>query len=181
MRTRSFFSARSHGWRILVGFASLALALPAQATFHFMQIEQVIGGVNGDTTAQAVQLRMRFAGQTKVGGSQLVAYDAAGNNPITLLTFPDNVSTGVYKSGLSFVEELQVLNHLYTEQLIGDREYIAAFKKKYREFWPIRDQLDPTLRDTVRALFDSQASRKTPLLAIKAGAVWKGVHPGKRR
>ncbi len=48
--------------------AAMALALPAQATFHFMQIEQVIGGVNGDTTAQAVQLRMRPAGQVEVGG-----------------------------------------------------------------------------------------------------------------
>jgi glucose/arabinose dehydrogenase len=59
-----------------------------------MQIEQVIGGVNGDTTAQAVQLRMRAAGQTFVAGGQLIAFDAAGNNPITLLTFPSNVSNG---------------------------------------------------------------------------------------
>ena len=57
-----------------------------------MQIEQVIGGVNGDTTAQAVQLRMRSPGQNLVMGVQLVAVDAAGNNPITLLTFPANVS-----------------------------------------------------------------------------------------
>ena len=70
---------------------------------------------------------------------------------------------------------------MYTEQLIGDREYNAAFKKKYREFWPIRDQLDPTLRDKIRALFDRPASPKTPLLAIKAGAVWKGIRPGKQR
>ena len=59
-----------------------------------MQIEQVIGGVNGDTTAQAVQLRMRAAGETFVAGGQLIAFDAAGNNPITLLTFPSNVSNG---------------------------------------------------------------------------------------
>ena len=78
--------------RILSVFAWIALAVPVQATFHFMQIEQVIGGVNGDTTAQAVQLRMRFPGQNLVMGVQLVAVDAAGNNPITLLTFPSNVS-----------------------------------------------------------------------------------------
>ena len=33
-------------------------APPADADFHLMQIEQVIGGVNGDTAAQAIQLRM---------------------------------------------------------------------------------------------------------------------------
>ena len=94
MKTRGVFHLRSPRSRILVALAFLTLAVPAEATFHFMQIEQVIGGVNGDTTAQAVQLRMRLAGQTEVGGSQLVVYDAAGNNPITLLTFPSDVGTG---------------------------------------------------------------------------------------
>ena len=94
MKTHGVFHLRNPRSRILVALAFLALAAPAEATFHFMQIEQVIGGVNGDTTAQAVQLRMRLAGQTEVSGSQLVVYDAAGNNPITLLTFPNNVGTG---------------------------------------------------------------------------------------
>ena len=57
MRTHGLFNLR-----ILAALASLALALPVQASFHLMQIEQVIGGVNGDTTAQAVQLRMRSFG-----------------------------------------------------------------------------------------------------------------------
>jgi glucose/arabinose dehydrogenase len=57
-----------------------------------MQIEQVIGGVNGDTTAQAVQLRMRATGENFVAGGQLVVFDATGNNPITLVTFPSNVT-----------------------------------------------------------------------------------------
>ncbi|HEV2842258.1 MAG TPA: hypothetical protein VGW39_13115 [Chthoniobacterales bacterium] len=92
MRTPGLFHLRSYPWRILAAFAAMALALPAQATFHFMQIEQVIGGVNGDTTAQAVQLRMRFAGQDEVNGAELVAFDAAGNNPITLATFPNDVT-----------------------------------------------------------------------------------------
>lgn len=61
----------------------------ANATFHFMQIQQVIGGVNGDTTAQAIQLRMRTTGQTFLDGtSRLVAYDATGSNPIVITTFP---------------------------------------------------------------------------------------------
>lgn len=72
----------------------LAGVSAARASFHLMQIEQVIGGVNGDTTAQAVQLRMRSGGQGFVGGTKLVVYDAAGDNPVTLLTFPSNVSNG---------------------------------------------------------------------------------------
>ena len=91
MNTYSLFDARIHRLRILAALASLAFALPAQASFHLMQIEQVIGGVNGDTSAQAIQLRMRTLGQNLVAGTTLIAVDASGNNPITLLTLPSTV------------------------------------------------------------------------------------------
>src|SRR5437016_3239482 len=38
-------------------------APPAGASFHLMQVEQVIGGVNGHPEFQAVQLRMRTSFQ----------------------------------------------------------------------------------------------------------------------
>ncbi|MCH8271263.1 MAG: hypothetical protein IH985_08665 [Planctomycetes bacterium] len=59
-----------------------------------MQIEQVVAGVNGDTTAQAVQLRMRDAFQNLVGKARLVAYDAQGQNPIVLIDFTTSVPGG---------------------------------------------------------------------------------------
>jgi hypothetical protein len=76
----------------LVAAWLLAFTGPVFASFHLMQIGQVIGGVNGDTSAQAVQLRMRFAGENFIIGGHLIAFDAAGNNPITLITFPSSVS-----------------------------------------------------------------------------------------
>lgn len=88
---------------------------------------------------------------------------------------PENVSSGVYRSGLNFVEELKVLNWMYAEQLIGDREYNAMFKKKYREYWPIRDRLDHVLREQIRALFADPKSPSTPLLKIRASAWWHGT------
>jgi hypothetical protein len=66
----------------------------AHATFHEMQIEQVIGGVNGDTTVQAIQLRTRAPGQTVVSAGKLVVFDAAGLNPITVLDLTTNVTNG---------------------------------------------------------------------------------------
>jgi hypothetical protein len=62
------------------------------ASFHFMQIEVVIGGVEGDTTAQAIQLRMRSNGQNVVNRAKLVAWDADGENPVVLLDIPSDVS-----------------------------------------------------------------------------------------
>ena len=78
------------------GFIAGAV-MPAVASFHFMQIEQVIGGVNGDVTAQAVQLRMRTSFQCFVSGARLWVRDAAGENPVLLINFTTSVpgcSTG---------------------------------------------------------------------------------------
>lgn len=71
----------------------IALASPpvSRATFHLMQIEAVIGGVHGDTAAQAIQLRMRFSGQEVLGPARLVARDAAGRNPVVLIDFTASV------------------------------------------------------------------------------------------
>ena len=94
---RSVGAATRRQW-IFGALISFACAVPLHASFHLMQIEQVIGGVNGDTTAQAVQLRMRATGENFVTGVQLIAYDAAGNNPITLITFPSGVNNGAVGS-----------------------------------------------------------------------------------
>jgi hypothetical protein len=77
--------------------AVLAFALlprPALAAFHIMEIEQVIGGVDGDTTAQAVQLKMRTTLQNQLfPNAQLVVRDAVGANPVTLSTFGTSTAT----------------------------------------------------------------------------------------
>ena len=79
-------------------FVSLMIISPAaKATFHEMQIYEVIGGVNGDTSVQAIELRMRAAGQNFLSGaSKLVAVDATGSNPVTLIAFGSNVANGAF-------------------------------------------------------------------------------------
>ena len=69
-------------------------AEPSSAAFHLMQIEQVIGGVNGDPTAQAIQLRLRAGGETNLSFARLRAWDAEGANPITLIDFDTGVPSG---------------------------------------------------------------------------------------
>jgi hypothetical protein len=59
-----------------------------------MQIEQIIGGVNGDTTAQAIQLRMRSAFQNLVSNARVNTVDAAGANLVLL----ENMTTNVVNS-----------------------------------------------------------------------------------
>ncbi len=66
-------------------------AMPAVATLHLMQIEQVIGGVDGDVTAQAIQLRLRANGECFVSDGKLWVRDAAGQNPVLLIDFTTDV------------------------------------------------------------------------------------------
>src|SRR6185436_15383327 len=78
--------------------AALLAANQARAAFHMVQIEQIIGGVNGDTSAQAVQLRLRGGGQNQfqfASGLKVVALDAAGLNPVTLALLPTAVTNGL--------------------------------------------------------------------------------------
>jgi hypothetical protein len=81
----------------------LALQTTAHATFHLMQIEQVIGGVNGDTTAQAIQMRMRATTQNFVSAAKLIAFDAAGQNPVTILDLSSDVASGALGSHVLIV------------------------------------------------------------------------------
>src|SRR5262249_60437697 len=75
------------------GAAVLLFGSPAFASFHLMKIEEVVGGVCGDATQQAVQLRMRFAGQNLLGGNaRLAVRAAAGANPVVLISFASNVA-----------------------------------------------------------------------------------------
>lgn len=62
------------------------------AAFHVMQIEEVIGGVAGNNTAQAIQLRLRSGGQNQVQSSSLWAADAAGSNRVLLLNIASSVA-----------------------------------------------------------------------------------------
>lgn len=73
---------------LLLGWGDRALA-----TFHLMQIEQVIGGIDGDTDAQAIQLRMRSSGQNFVSEARMRIWDDNGN-PSLLIDFTADVARG---------------------------------------------------------------------------------------
>lgn len=77
---------------VLLAFAFLSAT--TQAGFHVMQIEQFIAGVNGNTSAQAIQLRLRGFGQNQVQASQVRAWDSTGANPLLLIDMTTPVPNG---------------------------------------------------------------------------------------
>jgi len=79
------------------GLACGGACLAQADSFHVMQIQMAIGGVNGNTAAQAVQLRQRSSFQNLVQFGVLKAWDAAGQNPVVLIapgTSVPNFNTG---------------------------------------------------------------------------------------
>lgn len=72
---------------VIAGSVCALATARADASFHLMQIQQVIGGVGGDVTAQAIQLRYRAASQCFLDPARLRVRDAAGLNPILLFNF----------------------------------------------------------------------------------------------
>jgi hypothetical protein len=90
---------------VVGALGGLFCAQDTRATYHLMQIEVVIGGVEGDLSAQAIQLRMRASDQREVHVARLVAWDANGENPVVLVDFgppfPDALPTQT-RSALRF-------------------------------------------------------------------------------
>lgn len=72
----------------------LAFTANSYGAFELMQIEQMMGGVNGDTSAQAIQLRMRASDQSQLTNARLVARDANGANPVVLIAFDRDLFDG---------------------------------------------------------------------------------------
>ena len=118
----------------------LLLASPAFASFHLMKIEAAMGGVGGDTTQQAIQLRMRAPGQNLVGSGQtrLIAWDAAGLNPVTLIVFPADVLNATQGSRILVVSPAFASAHPgipadFTMTSVIPSSYLAAGRLTFED------------------------------------------------
>jgi hypothetical protein len=74
--------------------AAIVAAPPVQASFHLMQINQVLGSYYGDPRVQAIELRMRVSGEESVSQGRISAYDATGQNPVLIIDFDSDVAIG---------------------------------------------------------------------------------------
>src|SRR5580765_7732853 len=81
---------------VAVAFAAVVVtASPARALFHISAIDEVMMGVNGDATAQYVEVRMLFAAQTSVEHSVLAFFTCDGGGVSTQIDgLPANLTHG---------------------------------------------------------------------------------------
>lgn len=78
--------------RTAAACVAASVAAAAHASFHLIQVEQIVGGVNGDATAQAIQLRFRSGGQHLQANGRMRVWDAAGANPIIISDATTNLA-----------------------------------------------------------------------------------------
>jgi glycosyltransferase involved in cell wall biosynthesis len=83
-----------------------------------------------------------------------------------------DVSSKAYKSGLNFIEELKIINWMYQEKLISDAIYGHAFKKQYKEYWRVKNSIDPANKDLIEHMFRHPLSPKTDVRRFLLSAIW---------
>lgn len=83
-----------------------------------------------------------------------------------------DVSGKAFKSGLNFIEEIKIINWMYSEQLINDRTYALAFRKQYKEYWKVKNTIDPANKVLIKPLFKNPLSPKTNTLKFLPTAIW---------
>ncbi len=109
-------------------FAGVCLAQPTDS-FHLMQIEQVIGGVNGDTSKQAIQLRMRTSFQNLLSNGRLKCWDSAGLNPILMIDFTTNCTN--FNGGDRVLATTSAFNSTTTPATVADFTIVNPIPPSY--------------------------------------------------
>jgi len=84
-----------------------------------------------------------------------------------------DVSGKAYKTGLNFIEELRVINNMFQEELISEKAYYKAFKKKYVEFWKVKNIISQENRAEIKKLFAHPLTSKANLNLLTPIAIWK--------
>lgn len=84
-----------------------------------------------------------------------------------------DVSGKAYQSGLNFIEELKVIDSIFKANLITEQKYYNAYKKKFIEYWMVKDTIDKTYKKNIKKLFSAPLSSKINLVKFIPLAIWK--------
>jgi|GEM_PF-4787959 len=96
-----------NGFRLSLVLLLGLMAARASAAFHSIEIEQVVGGLGGNASAMAIQLRLRSANQNQFGGTpvRIRVWDSTGSNPTVIGTISSNFGSGSSGSRILFATQ----------------------------------------------------------------------------
>lgn len=84
----------------------------------------------------------------------------------------NDVSGKATKSGLGYIETLKILQYLYIEKLINDREYNKAYKSHFKSFWKEKHTLGIQTSKQIKELFKTPLSTGTSYYRTLLSAIW---------
>lgn len=90
----------------------------------------------------------------------------------------NDISGKAGKSGLEIVEMLKVLNSLYSEKLIDDKEYKNAYKRHFKRYWTQKSSLDLKISMEIKLMFKNPTSAKANYYIALLSAVWHNSRKG---
>ncbi|WP_158796530.1 glycosyltransferase [Pedobacter sp. L105] len=86
-----------------------------------------------------------------------------------------DISGKAFKSGLNFLEALKIINSLYERNLVSKKDYHAAFKMQFRNYYPIKNSLPPEFKKEIDLLFKHPLTAKSLYYKILLSAVWRNI------
>jgi glycosyltransferase involved in cell wall biosynthesis len=106
-------------------------------------------------------IQMAMQGKTHISGKTLNYFRKHDKD----------VSGGAFKSGLSFVEELRILNWMYGANLIPDHIYAKAYRKQFKSYWKVRNTIDPKNKELIKPYFRHPLTQKANTLKFLPSAI----------
>ena len=86
-----------------------------------------------------------------------------------------DVSGNATKSGIGTVEEMRILNTMYREGLIDEKEYYKGYKKIFKNYWPLRKSIEADLRNQIDSLLESPLTTKQSYYKALFSAKWEEI------
>lgn len=84
----------------------------------------------------------------------------------------NDVSGGAYKSGLNIIEEIEVTNWMFKDDIIDERTYIKAFRKQYKAYYKVRNTINKDYKVAIKLLLAKPLSKKVKLYTFLPSAIW---------
>jgi len=86
-----------------------------------------------------------------------------------------DVSGNAMKSGIGCLEEMKILNVMYSEEIIDNREYYKGYKKIFKSYWLLKKGINAELQNQINMLLSNPLDSKRSYYKALLSVTWKNL------
>jgi len=86
-----------------------------------------------------------------------------------------DISGKAIRSGLGYLEDVKILNVMYTEGLINNKGYYKGYKKFFREYWLNRKSINSNLKQEIKKIISKPLDSKKTYYKVLLSTFWRLV------